>query len=82
MGIGDVRGVGQLEAFDEVIHVVPCIYCWLLLLFVVCWFAQIKPSKSEAGRHLSVPFLDLCGAPPPGFTCLLLGGVEETRDGC
>ena len=52
------------------------------VLFVVCWFAQIKPSKSEAGRHLSVPFLDLCGAPPPGFTCLLLGGVEETRDGC
>ena len=22
------------------------------VLFVVCWFAQIKPSKSEAGRHL------------------------------
>ena len=25
----------------------------LTVLFVVCWFAQIKPSKSEAGRHLS-----------------------------
>ena len=43
---------------------------------------QIKTRRSEAGRHLSVAFLDLCDAPPPGFTCLLLGEVEKTRNGC